>query len=134
MNEGESLFAWMIEYPDRTNGLISAVADFGLGKMNTILIGRSREPVEKIFGTIARDHGRKMGHPVWLREFTGCVDHIEERTSDERAAALLGIIKNLALRWEEQDKRSPMHPIFSTTLDYIASLAGDALTMVERDQ
>jgi hypothetical protein len=73
---GDSLFAWMTEYPDGTSGLISAVVDLPpVGRANAVLIGRNREAVVEVFGPIAIKHGKVLNQRVWLREFTSFIDH-----------------------------------------------------------
>jgi hypothetical protein len=65
---GDSLFAWMTEYPDGTSGLISAVVDLPP-------VGRASEAVVEVFGPIAIKHGKVLNQRVWLREFTSFIDH-----------------------------------------------------------
>ena len=74
--KGHELWMWMTRYPDGSEGAIGVMID-GMGHVP--LQARTREQIEELRG-VAVGHGRGLGQPVWLRQWTAFTDH--ERSTD----------------------------------------------------
>jgi hypothetical protein len=71
---GEQLWAWVSRYPDGSIGTVGARMPGMAGFVPLVM--RSRETAEQL-RAIARAHAEASGQRVWLREYTGFIDHGE---------------------------------------------------------
>ena len=70
--DATTLWAWVTRLPD---GSVSQVGMM-LGGIHTSAISRSRLAIEGL-RPLAQSHARESGQKVWLREYTGAIDHGE---------------------------------------------------------
>lgn len=74
INDGETLWAWVTREPDGNVSQVGAwLPELGA---HAPLIHRNREVIER-FRPLAVAHGAGTGQRVWLREYTGIIDHDE---------------------------------------------------------
>jgi hypothetical protein len=73
-NDGKALWAWMTQMADGSVSLVGAY----LPSISTHmpLVSRSRDITERL-RPLAKEHAKITNQRVWLREFTGAIDHEE---------------------------------------------------------
>lgn len=72
-DDTSSYWAWMTYARDGHVSMVGAMIE----GHHTPLCHGKREFVERILRPLAKSHARASGQKVWLREFTGVIDHGE---------------------------------------------------------
>jgi hypothetical protein len=74
-NDASSLYAWVTQLPDGGTCVVGAFIQEAGGRLaHQPLINRDRE-VAELLRPLARAHRKTTGQRVWLREYTGAIDH-----------------------------------------------------------